>query len=288
MTLKQWDLESNSCIRTLQGHSSTVLCLAADVDADLLLSGDRGNVLRWDIKTGQQLDQVEPHAYGGVQCLSITPDGSCFVSGSSDCSLTLRRVEALQQPVLQFHCSTGYVNACVVSSDGSRLYSGSKDSLVRVWDMNTGQQLDSMQSHTDGVSSLALSGSLLVSGSYDKTVKLWDTESMQLLHTLRGHSQPVQSVAVSSDGSQRVFSGGGYKNGAKDCSIRVWDAASGSQLAVLKGHSDTVWYITVSSDGRLAASASCDETICVWDLATLSLCARLEGHSSSVFSVLFV
>ena len=287
-TLKQWDLESSRCIRTLKGHTSPIQCISA-VDAHRVLSGDgSGSVLLWEIVTGHQLASVKAHSKA-VRCFAVTVNGSSFVSGSNDCSLKLWRLEALQKPVLQFRC-TDSVNACVLSSDGSRLYSGSDDKSLRVWDMTTGQQLASMQSHTEAVTSLALSGSLLVSGSCDKTVKLWDTGSMQLLRTLLGHSNFVESVAVSSDGSQRqlVLSGGGYFFGTKDCIVRVWDAASEALLKELKGHSDTVWCITVCPSGRFAASASADGTVCVWDLASLSLYVSLEAHESNVYSVLFV
>ena len=287
-TVKHWNLDSNSCVRTFQGHSSSVYTLAAIPDADRLLSGDwSGSVLLWDIASGQQLASVKAHSKD-VNCLAVTPDGSSFVSGSNDCSLKLWRLDSLQQPVIQFVGHTAYVNSCVISSDGSRLYSGSSDKSIRVWNLTTGQQLASTQSHLDHVNCLALSGLLLVSGSDDCTVKLWDIGSMQLLHTLRGHSDAVQSVAVSSSGSQRVLSGSGHRFlFAKDCSVRVWDAASGAQLAVLQGHSNAVRCITVSSDGRFAASSSNDRSICVWDLASLSVCASLKDHQSNVHSVLF-
>ena len=285
--MKQWDLESNSCIRTFHVNDSDY-CLAATVDADRQLSGSSaGTVSLWDFATGKELASFEAHA-NIVTCLAVTPDGSSFVSGSWDESLKLWRFEALEQPVIQFSGHTDYVTACALSSDGGRLYSGSLDSSIREWDITTGQQLAIMQSHTEGVNSLALSGSLLVSGSYDKTVRLWRTGSVQLLHTLH-HSDYVQSVAVSSDSSQRILSCGGSPNpGAEDYSVRVWDAASGALLAVLEGHSNIVWCVTVSSDGCLAASASDDKTVCVWDLASLRRCARLEGHDSDVESVLFV
>ena len=282
--MKQWELESNSCIRTFHGHNSYVSSLAAAANADRLISGDgSGTVLLWEIATGQQLASVQAHS-DCVSCLAVTPDGSSFVSGSFDSSLKLWRFEALQQPVLQFRGHTDRVTACVVSSNGSRLYSS--DENIHVWDMYTGQLL--MQSDNSGVSSLALRGSLLVSGSRDRTVKMWDSESMQLLRTLSGHSDYVHCVAVSSDQSPRVLSGGGCNVVYEDYSVRVWDAASGAQLTVLQGHSDAVACIAVSSDGRFAASASDDGTICAWDMASLSLCARLEGHADPVCSVLFV
>ena len=69
--VKQWDLESNSCIRTFRGHRTAVLSLAATVDGDRLISGDdSGSVLLWDIATGLQLASVKEHAYL-VFCLAV-------------------------------------------------------------------------------------------------------------------------------------------------------------------------------------------------------------------------
>ena len=93
---------------------------------------------------------------------------------------------------------------------------------------------------------------------------------------------------MSSDGSQRVISGGGHPWSEQDYSVRVWDSASGTQLAVLQGHSENIRCITASSDGPLAASASEDGTICVWDLTFLSLCTKFEVPKSFAESVLFV
>ena len=246
----------------------------------------------WNIATGQQLASIQVHAVKGcnnlVYCLAVPPHGRSFISGSHDGSLKLWRfTEMFQQPSVKF-CIMNSVRACVVSAGGDRLYSGGTDKSIHVWDMTTGQELVNMQSHTDTVTSLALSGSLLASGSYDKTVKLWDTGSMQLLRTLQ-HYDKVCSVAVFCSGSLRVLSSGGDTFGAKDYSIRVWDAASGTQLALLEGHSYVVCGIAVT-DGSFAgaASASCDKTICVWELASLSLRATLRGHHGYVRALTFL
>ena len=286
--VKRWDLRLYGYIRTFKRFEASVLCLAATVDADRLLSGHaNGSVFLWDIATSQQLASVNAHSHF-VTCLAVTSDGSSFVSGGWDGSLKLWRFKALQQPVIRFSSPSTFVKACVASSDGSRLYSGSHDDCIIVWDMTTGQRLRPSMQQSMGVSSLALSGSLLVSAHLDKSVKLWDTSSMQLLHTLRGHSDHVRSVAVCSDGSQRVLSCGGSCAGAGDYSVRVWDAASGAQLAVLQGHSIEVNVITVSSDSHLAASASSDGVICVWDLTSLSLRERLGELKFNINSLLFV
>ena len=40
--------------------------------------------------------------------------------------------------------------------------------------LETGQRLQTLKSHTDGVTCLQFNDFYIVSGSYDKTVKLWD------------------------------------------------------------------------------------------------------------------
>ncbi|MBW4472465.1 MAG: hypothetical protein KME45_19145 [Stenomitos rutilans HA7619-LM2] len=41
---------------------------------------------------------------------------------------------------------------------------------------------------------------LLASGSYDRTIKLWDLDAGKCIQTLEEHTAPVISVAFSSNG----------------------------------------------------------------------------------------
>ena len=74
---------------------------------------------------------------------------------------------------------------------------------MRLWDVQTGEQLATLKGHTDGVYSVAFSpdGSTLASGSADNTVRLWDVQTGEQLRTLEGHTDGVTSVAFSPDGS---------------------------------------------------------------------------------------
>ena len=72
---------------------------------------------------------------------------------------------------LQGH--TDYVNALAMSQ--GKLYSGSDDNTIRIWDAESGNHLRTLQGHTDWVRSLAMSQGKLYSGSDDKTIRVWSS-----------------------------------------------------------------------------------------------------------------
>jgi WD40 repeat protein len=73
------------------------------------------------------------------------------------------------------------------SPDGRLLASGSDDQTVKLWDVETGQEVRTLRGHNGGVWSVAFSpdGRLLASGSGDGTVKLWDVATGQEVRTLQ-------------------------------------------------------------------------------------------------------
>jgi WD40 repeat protein len=108
-----------------------------------------------------------------------------------------------------------------MSPDGTRLFSGSHDNTIRVWDLTTGALLHTLTGHTHVVDCLEMSpdGLKLVSGSYDKTIRVWDLTTGALLHTLTGHTGSVYCLKMSPDGLKLV-------SGSNDNTIRVWDLAA--------------------------------------------------------------
>lgn len=90
-----------------------------------------------------------------------------------------------------------------------RLFSGSADGTLIVWDATTGAKLRRLRGHRGIVNSVACTRAgreILVSGGDDGKVCLWDPEDREPLDTIPV-SYPVTAVAFSQDGSQ-VFVGG--------------------------------------------------------------------------------
>ena len=51
--------------------------------------------------------------------------------------------------------------------------------------------------HTDAVRALSVANGRLFSGSYDGTVRVWDVDSLTCLRTLAGHTGPVRTLVHS-------------------------------------------------------------------------------------------
>src|SRR5262245_49016459 len=85
------------------------------------------------------------------------------------------------------------------SPDSQMIATGSEDSNIRLWDIESGELVRTLEGHQDAVRSVAWSGTgqWLASGADDRTVRLWEASSGRLIRTLEGHQDAVRSVAWS-------------------------------------------------------------------------------------------
>jgi WD40 repeat protein len=58
------------------------------------------------------------------------------------------------------------------------IVSGSWDNTIKVWNLNTGKLLNTLEGHSLFVESVAITSdnSMIVSGSDDKTIKVWNLQ----------------------------------------------------------------------------------------------------------------
>jgi WD40 repeat protein/serine/threonine protein kinase len=150
------------------------------------------------------------------------------------------------------------VLSVAISSDGSKIASGSEDNSIRLWDANHGTELRKFDGHSGTVRCVLFSpdDKRIISGSSDDTIKIWSTTG-QIIRTLTGHTNDVTCLAV---GRQKIISG------STDGTIRIWDAGTGKELKKISDHNDVVTCLTMSHpDGEQIISGSFDKTIRVRD-----------------------
>ena len=135
-----------------------------------------------------------------------------------------------------------FVIAVTISKDGSKivkLVSGSWDNIIKIWDVPSGNLLETFEGHTNHENSLCLSPdqSKIVSASDDFTMKMWDFSSGKLLKSLKYDNYVANSICYSPNGSYIA------SNYGKD--IKLWDALF-NPLMTLLGHLQTAFSIRFS------------------------------------------
>jgi hypothetical protein len=192
--------------------------------------------------------QAGTHAFADLNCalLDSTNLQEANLDGArlQEASLRfadLRRCELSNVILGRGRTLQGYsetVWSLALSSDGKTLFSGSGDTTIREWNVETeGLELkQTLQGHTGYVRCLALSSDGKTLFSSSSAICQWNVETGDLERELKGHTDGVWSLALSSDG-KTLCSGAGRE----DKSIRQWnvDAGHGELKQTLQGHTVT-------------------------------------------------
>ena len=167
---------------------------------------------------------------------------------------------------------TAGVSSVSFSPDGTLLASGANNGVIFVWDVASGENVETLAGHGVIISvTFSPDGTLLASGSFDGRVSVWDVETGENVETLAGHTDGARSVSFSPDGTLLAA-------GAGDGTVKVWDVETGKRVKTLVGHTDWVESVVFAPDGSLIASASSDGTVKVWDVATGEMVETLVEH----------
>ncbi len=168
---------------------------------------------------------------------------------------------------------------------------------VRIWNVDSGEELIALKGHRQMISSLMFSpdGEQITSSDSIST-KTWDVstgEELKSTHEYKGRlsfSADRSRIAyrrgdtvelwdtATGDRLQSLQTGfvsctsfgtaaGLLASGSADTSIKLWDTASGEAIRTLKGHESPVTDVCISSDGSRLASASVDGVVKVWNIS---------------------
>jgi WD40 repeat protein len=281
-SVKLWDL-NGTCLHTFSGHSASVNCIALAPFQRFLTGSNDNSIKLWDLTmpTPNRLLRSYGLPTPGshtrcITCLAVAPDGRFFVSGSLDKTLKLWSFE--KSAALRTYDHTNVVNGVVV--DGDRMLSSSLFDGVRVWNIESGEQLQMLQFDQEcGITSIVLSVGLLVTSSANGSIRIFDSDyRMVRVFNYRNH---VSCVTLSPDG-KRLFC-------CSDRFVGVFDTASSNQVAELHGHSNDLFSIAVSGNGAFAISGGDDNSVRLWNITDMHAVHtfRASQESSAVYALSF-
>ena len=266
-------------VRTLQPHFAAG---SIEVKACRGLEGEQHTVVEFD--------------YDGV----IPSDGSTSLSSPDIHELDVHAVDtggnvkrwvyfnlgAVSPHYITTLDHTRIVRFVTFSPDGATLATGSQDSTIRLWDLETRRNI-ATKKHTYFVYSAAFSpdGATIAVGSSGKRVELLDVVTLQKFAEFGGHSHFVSSVAFSSDGMTLASCSFGE--------VKLWDVGTQQNIATL-AHEHWVESVAFSPNGKILATGSWGGTssldaaaVRLWNVSTRGIVATLEGHNGRITSVAF-
>lgn len=199
------------------------------------------------------------------------------------------------------HCSG--VNALHISPDGKHLWTASRDSVIKEWDVASGNPrlVRNLEGHVDWVNDITLlpgDSRFLVSCSSDGTLRVWDTlvegrdfsedqtmrplAAANSLACLSAHTDYVTSLSASRTSNIVVSGGLGGE-------IFLWDLKIGSaysspsiaraQIDEAKG---SVYSVALDSEGRIAVAGAATGSIFLIDARAARAQLELHGHTGNV------
>lgn len=220
--IKLWDLSEAKQIGILKGHSSKINCLEYDHKFNMLITGSDDTTLKlWDInKCINYFDQdmnlfdfgclytFDEHV-AGITAININTH--YILSGSNDltvrqwdldsgkCVQTLDLIFTNLNDTSSVHSHDNGTNNLDIPIVGglqsfdAALATGTRDGIVRLWDLRNGEMVRTLEGHTDAISCLKFDLQNIITGSLDHTVRTWDLRSGLPTHVLNLDS-PVSSI----------------------------------------------------------------------------------------------
>ncbi len=166
----------------------------------------------------------------------------------------------------------GSVNDCVWSPDGKRILSASNDGTLKIWDANTGKELQTLTRHKGPVQrnmdvcAWSPNGQHIFSSTADESFEIWDLKNDIYFRKIEKKGYSSRLGAWSPDGS-RILAVVGY-------TIKILDV-TGKQLQEFAGHRDLIGCFEWSPDGQLILSVEefydpviCEGKIRIWNAET--------------------
>ncbi len=236
------------------GHTRSVNAVVFSPDNRWLASGGKDNVIKiWDVATGNVLRTLYGHG-SNVNALAVSPDGKLLASGSGDIN---------DKRDLGTFTQGGVVG-------------GTEDTSVRIWSVQTGQQLQVLRGHELPVGAVAFSddGHSLTSVSGD-AVTVWDVSA--------GTELRSQKTRYGKSGMEKLNSLSSF-----GCVFGCGNKQRKQEEQRLKNFKMSASKIAVSSNGQVAAVGQPDKGVEIYnaqgrrEMRELPFKASPEAENSSL------
>jgi platelet-activating factor acetylhydrolase IB subunit alpha len=275
-------------MRTLKGHTNTINSVTFSPTGTHLASCSTDlSIKLWDFKTFACLRTLRGHDHT-ISAVRFLPKLGLLQTGNTNGSSNGGGGPSSSST------STGMDAA---AAGCTHLLSASRDTTVKLWDVETGFCDHTFTDHTDWVRCLAVrqsDGGLWASSGNDQSIQVYDSTKSKIME-LRGHEHVVETLAFVTEEPLKT---GGRENkhtetirdylasGSRDRTVRLWKISENTCIAVLTAHENWVRSVVIHPSGNYIISSSDDKSIRVFDIKAQRCLRTLDkAHNHFVTSL---
>eukprot|EP00290_Baffinella_frigidus_P012534 CAMPEP_0180147868 /NCGR_PEP_ID=MMETSP0986-20121125/19587_1 /TAXON_ID=697907 /ORGANISM="non described non described, Strain CCMP2293" /LENGTH=502 /DNA_ID=CAMNT_0022093649 /DNA_START=29 /DNA_END=1537 /DNA_ORIENTATION=+ len=259
-----FDRAEGKAVKKLSAHGKKITRVAFHPTQPMCISASADKTVRcWDTASGKNTMTFKDHT-GEVTGVSVHATGDYIVTASADKTWALYDLtNGKRRAVVADPGVTGGYSAATFHPDGLILGTGTQDSMVRVWDVKTQQNVVTFTGHPGGaVNSLNFSenGYYLVTTGADGC-KTWD---LRKVAKQGAQAVPVKHLCAGEEAHDAVFdfSGvyvavAGAGGGIKAFHTKTWSQV----LSLGDAHSSAVTGLAFGPDAKMLVSVSKDRNL---------------------------
>ncbi len=292
--VKIWSAETGALSETLKSERGEALAVSYTPDGKRIVGGLGGGAIQVWNRESMRTERLCDTGGAAVQSVVTNAAGTIVAAGCSNGAILTFNVttgetvsEILAHPI-NLHKGVLGVTDVAFRPNHDQIASCGCDDTAKLWDLNTGQLLQTFHGHGQKVWTVSFTpdGRTLATSSSDGEVKTWDPDSGVERTRAIGLNEGIVCARYSSDGRHLVTAG-------DNPVVRIWNEAEPFGAFPLRGHTADVNAAAFSLDDRILASgaghwsAGGDSRVILWDVATHRILRVLEGHFGMVYAVAF-
>jgi len=255
-----------TCKKILKGHFGKVYAMHWAGDSERVVSASQdGKLIIWNAITTMKTSAIPLRSSWVMTCAFERKENNHVACGGLDnlCSVYNLDSPSPMRAKCELSAHDGYLS-CVRFIDTTKIVTSSGDSTCILWDMGTGEAIQTFTDHTGDAMSLSLNPkdpNMFVSASCDATAKVWDTRQQSATHTFAGHESDINSVAFMPNGNS-------FGTGSDDSSCRLFDIRAYSQVNLFQNERILCGITSVdfSKTGRILFAGYDDYNWHGWDV----------------------
>jgi WD40 repeat protein len=279
-----------------------VTALAWSQDGKMLAVASGNSIHLYDVGSLEEIGTMEVGAMSPA--VKFDPSGKWLAAASRDGNVRVWRLDVLMsdlnagrksEPFWLLEAHKKGANDLAFYDVGKAVASGGNDGIVRTWNLETGDLIDTLIGGTFSVPSLAVNPQrpLLAMVNGD-VIRFRDLMNGQIWGTIRSKTSlycldisPDGNLVASGDNENHVYFwkiDEAYRTGVEQYPQPVVIQAHEGKVGTYHA---LVWDVVFSPDGLVIASAGGDGLVHLWNLSNMALMGTFDRHKEAVTSVAF-